>query len=245
MLSLSIADRSVLTTRAPVHRTVTRSHFDRFFDGVGYPGFTMSVSSSSHPAVSPSATLEDSPIETSTTSTEPPTPHTRSCFPPATSWATRLDRPLPRASDGSPRVRARDRDAVILEVRGRRGDARDLLPVREVHGERGVPQHQRGLAAGHGHRPGVPLRGLGPTRGRWKITFRPSGVKLGDRYHHHALESSRSVSCVLRPLARSSTNRFPTSPVSPSSSPPSRPEAAVGVAEVPETLPERRVSGGS
>jgi hypothetical protein len=52
---------------APVHGIVTALTLRTGLDGVGYAGVTMSVSSSSHSAVSPSTTLEDSPVEALTT----------------------------------------------------------------------------------------------------------------------------------------------------------------------------------
>src|SRR4030095_1559443 len=61
------------------------------------------------------------------------------------------------------------------------------------------------------------VRRSGP-RGSWKITFRPSGLKVGARYHQpdsgDCYVSPRSMG-VLPPLITSSTTRSPKGPASP------------------------------
>src|SRR5512133_2367263 len=50
------------------------------------------------------------------------------------------------------------------------------------------------------------------SRGSWKITSRPSGLKVGARYHHpSAADPSPTSMRVLRPLVMSSTTRSPKS----------------------------------
>lgn len=110
---------------APVHGTVTALTVRTGLDGVGYAGVTMSVSSSSHSAVSPSTT--------SRTLRSKRRPRrwsrrldTRSWFRRGTSWATRSSRSLPPASDGSPgHPRARSR---CYKPRSSRSSARRTRP---------------------------------------------------------------------------------------------------------------------
>src|SRR4051794_26131157 len=49
------------------------------------------------------------------------------------------------------------------------------------------------------------------SRGLWKITLRPSGLNRGGIHHHQNAGDEKSVSCVLWPVARSSTTSAPRS----------------------------------